>query len=162
MKETKTYKPKIRMLKEYLILTPLLIITLAIYPHLLGEILLIPLLDGLMFLAPYLSIVPVFFVFHFVYKILYVQKLKYKINEAGNLIKTRGVLGTFRQDIPFQRITNIHKNRNWLDKILGLTDVDIQTAGSDKIEMSFDGLSYEDGEEIYDILMKFKGQGDGT
>lgn len=115
------------------------------------------LLDSVMVYVPYLLVA------YIIYKIIYVLRLNYTIDDKGNIVKTKGVIGRFRQDIPYKRITNIHKNRNWLDRILRLTDIEILTAGSSDIEMTFAGLGYDDGEEIYEQLKKFKGiRGDGT
>ena len=156
----KTYRPRIRMELSDIIIMTLGAIFLFIKPTSLifkteGNV-----YTMLNYIVPY---IPYILMGWLVYKILYVLRLSYELDDQGNVVKTSGVIGRFRQDIPFKRITNIHKNRNWLYRILGLTLVQIQTAGSDAIEMSLDGLLYDDGEEIYETLQKFKGiKGDGT
>lgn len=158
----KIYKPKIRMLTDILIIMPLLIILLFFNPLILDSAFTSTEILPLDILVPYLFLFPYIFLIWLAYKIIFVLRLEYEINEGGNLIKTRGVIGRFRQDLPFKRITNIHKNRSWWYRLLGLTEVQIQTAGSSGIEMTLGGLSYDDGEEIYIQLEKFKGTGDAT
>lgn len=150
------------MLTDILIITPILIIFLFFNPLILDSAFTSTEILPLDILVPYLFLFPYIFLIWLAYKIIFVLRLEYEINEGGNLIKTRGVIGRFRQDLPFKRITNIHKNRSWWYRLLGLTEVQIQTAGSSGIEMTLGGLSYDDGEEIYIQLEKFKGTGDAT
>lgn len=162
----KKYRPKIRMKLVDIILFPLIAIVVYLNPKAVLELFKVSFIPSqVMVLVPY---IPLALIIWLIYKIIYVIRLSYVMlsyadNDDGNIVKTKGVIGRFRQDIPYKRITNIHKNRNWLYRILGLTQIQIQTAGSDAIEMSLDGLTYDDGEEIYKQLKKFEGiKGDGT
>jgi len=120
-------------------------------------------ITNLNFLKGIVPIIPYALTVWILYEIIYTMKLKYIIGDKGSLVKVKGVLGTFRQDIPRERITNIHMNRPLEDKILGLTQIQIQTAGSDKIEMTLNGLAKYEAEEIYKELQKFKKiKGDGV
>ena len=156
----KEYKPKIRMELDKIILIPAMIITLLYNPTILifkSEGFVYELLNHI---VPYVTYI---LGAYLIYKIIYVIRLSYAIDDKGNIVKTKGVIGRFRQDIPCKRITNIHKNRSWEYMILGLTQIQIQTAGSSEIEMTLNGLIYEDGEKIYKQLEKFKEmKGDGT
>lgn len=157
----KEYKPRIRMELVNIILFPLIAVFTVLNQKIVSG-------SFGMFINTTLSgvlaqFVPSVLMIWLIYKIAYVIRLSYTIDDKGNIVKTKGVIGRFRQDIPYKRITNIHKNRNWLYRILGLTQVQIQTAGSSEVEMTLDGLIYGDGEEIYETLKKFKGiKGDGT
>ncbi len=154
------YRPRIRMELDKIIMIPLLIIVLLRNP-----LYLIFKSEGTNYallnrIVPY---VPYILGALLIYRILYVLRLSYVLDDHGNVVKVKGVIGRFRQDIPYKRITNIHKNRKWWYRLVGLTQIQIQTAGSDEIEMSLDGLLYDEGEEIYETLKKFKGiKGDGT
>ncbi len=155
------YKPKVKMLTDILLIIPAVSIALFFNPSGLDGITSIEILP-LEMLVPFLFLIPYILLAYMAYKIIFVLRLEYEINEKGNVIKTRGVIGRFRQDLPFKRITNIHKNRSWWYRLLGLTEVQIQTAGSSDIEMTLEGLEYKDGETIYEELKRFKGTGDAT
>ncbi len=156
--KTKEYKPKIRMELDSIIILPLMAIFLLLKPGTISK----AFGESFEFMAVVVPYLPLIIIGWLAYKLIYVMRLSYMVEDKGNITKTHGVLGRFRQDIPYKRITNIHKNRSWLDRILGLTSIGIQTAGSDKIEMTLGGLTCSDGEEIYSKLQKFKGIGDGT
>lgn len=155
----KKYKPKLRMLAEEFILFPIITIYLLLKPETLNGFFEIESLKFMGVVAPYL---PYALIGWLIYKIIFVLRLEYTMNEKGNMVKVKGVIGRFRQDLPFNRITNVHKNISWKDRILGLTQIQIQTAGSSDIEMTLNGLSMVDGDEIYEDLKKFKGLGDAT
>lgn len=153
------YKPKIRMIADNLIIGMAAIIYILVNPSIVGE-LAWSLPFG--FIINYLYWVPIIAIIWYVHSILYIQTMNYTISQE-KITKERGVFGRYRQDLPYERITNIHKDRKLMDRILGLTSIGIQTAGSDAVEMWLYGLSYDDGEKIYNELSKFKkGKGDAT
>ncbi|MDO8553489.1 MAG: PH domain-containing protein [Candidatus Micrarchaeota archaeon] len=65
-----------------------------------------------------------------------------------DLTFTKGILKTKATVIKYPSITNLHVNRDILDRILGLGQIQVDTAGSTGIELEVDGLKMEHIKEI--------------
>ena len=64
--------------------------------------------------------------------------------QDGNLYIKEGIVTKKQRTIPLDRIQNINLTRSWLHRILGLVDLDIETAVSAKAEARISALSEED------------------
>lgn len=64
--------------------------------------------------------------------------------QDGNLYIKEGIITKTQRTIPLDRIQNINLTRGWLHRILGLVDLDIETAASAKAEARISALSEED------------------
>ena len=147
LNKMKKYKPMFRYILDDVVILGLIAITSAVYP--VKSLVDYPLLNVLL---PY---IPFIIGGYLLYKVLWVLRLEYNIDPKTNLVKIQGVIGRFRQDLPVQRITNIYINRAWWERIVGIANIQIQTAGSSGIEMNLGGLIDKDAQTIYDSLKKF-------
>ena len=110
------------------------------------------------FLWPLLLIVPLFMiVFAWVWAKLSYRFYRYEFADNG-FKKELGVIWKKYVTIPYDRIQNIDIYRGILARILGLSDVHIQTAGSSNPyaygEGKLPGLSKEAAEQLRDELLK--------
>ncbi len=109
-------------------------------------------------------IIPVFLVLCFVWAKLTYHFYHYELTDAG-FRKELGVISKKYVTIPYDRIQNVNIDRGILARILGLSNLQIETAGSTSVgtEASLPGLSIEEAERLRDELIaragKSKNQG---
>ncbi|MEP7103301.1 MAG: PH domain-containing protein [Candidatus Dojkabacteria bacterium] len=100
----------------------------------------------------------------YVFAVLSYNNYKYELKEDG-FYKESGVITKKYVTIPYERIQNIDIYRGILARILGLSDLQIQTAGMSAVytnkgaygvnaEGRLPGLSEQDAKEIRDELIK--------
>ena len=79
----------------------------------------------------------------------------YEVTDSG-FRKEHGIIWKKYVTIPYGRIQNIDINRGLLARLLGLSDIQIQTAGSSsgRVEGRLPGLSREDAEKLRDELLR--------
>lgn len=70
------------------------------------------------------------------------------------LIIESGILKKVKLNLPFERIQSINFNQTILHQILGVTAVDIESAGSDQKEMQIDALDLATAEALRKILLE--------
>lgn len=105
-------------------------------------------------------------IFSYIWSKLTYYFYRYEISENG-FKKESGVIYKKYVTIPYDRIQNVDINRGILARILGLSDLNIQTAGNSAFygsnvysfigigaEGRLPGLSKDDAESIRDILIK--------
>ena len=101
-------------------------------------------------------IVPLYLVFYFIWAKLTYRFYKYELTQDG-FRKELGVIYKKYVTIPYDRIQNVDINRGILARILGLSDLNIQTAGASTAYLSegrLPGLSMQDEEELRDELIR--------
>lgn len=72
------------------------------------------------------------------YSVLWVKLFGYKLDDDEVRIE-RGVISKSYDSIPYARIQNVGIERSLLERILGISTVNIQTAGSTSHQMSAEG-----------------------
>lgn len=109
-------------------------------------------------------IIPAFLVLCFVWAKLTYHFYRYELHDTG-FRKESGVIYKKYVTIPYDRIQNIDIDRGILDRILGLSDLKIQTAGTSATvsrygvmggdaEGKLPGVSMATGEQLRDELIQ--------
>jgi uncharacterized membrane protein YdbT with pleckstrin-like domain len=102
-----------------------------------------------------LIILLVLFILSFVWSKLTYYYYRYELREDG-FRKELGVIRKKYVTIPYERIQNVDINRGIVSRILGLSEIQIQTAGTGGVatgEGRLPGLTKEDAEAMRDELI---------
>ncbi|KKW06259.1 MAG: hypothetical protein UY40_C0001G0037 [candidate division CPR1 bacterium GW2011_GWC1_49_13] len=105
----------------------------------------------LILLSPLLAVF-----FAYIYARLSWKNYQYEIAPEA-FKKELGIIQKKYVSIPYNRIQNVDINRGMLSRILGLSDLQIQTAGMSGVigsEGHLPGLSQQDAEKLRDELIK--------
>lgn len=89
------------------------------------------------------------------YEYLYWKNFEYSIDSDGLKILS-GVISKNDKDIPLKRIQNVDVNRNIVQRVLGISQVDIETAGGGRTEASLRYLDYNDAEKLQQRVRELK------
>jgi uncharacterized membrane protein YdbT with pleckstrin-like domain len=103
-----------------------------------------------------LVLTPVALIICFIWSKLTYYFYRYELMDAG-FRKELGVIYKKYVTIPYDRIQNVDISRGILDRILGLSSLNIQTAGSSDMtgaEGRLPGLSREVAEQLRDELIQ--------
>ncbi len=92
-------------------------------------------------------------IFGMVTSIISYFKYYYYLSEK-ELVIEKGVLKKTRLTVPFKRIQSINFNQSFLHQFLNVTEVEIETAGSDQSELQIDALDLATAEELRNLLLK--------
>src|SRR6056297_72921 len=98
--------------------------------------------DGLQ-AAGLLGIVGTLLVAVVVWEVLYYQRFEYDLTETTFDLRS-GVLSTRDREIPYRRVQNVSISRNVIQRVLGLAEVTVETAGGSSAEAQ---LRYVDVDE---------------
>ncbi len=99
-------------------------------------------------------VIPAFLVLCFVWAKLTYHFYRYELTDAG-FKKELGVIWKRYITIPYDRIQNVDINRGILARILGLSNISIQTAGAmGGAEGRLPGISREIAEQLRDELIQ--------
>lgn len=79
----------------------------------------------------------------------------FHVDEQGLQIK-EGVLNKEKITIPFDRIQTVHLHQNVVQRLLSMTGVKVDTAGSAKKELEIQALTKQDALALQDLLQKYK------
>ena len=85
--------------------------------------------------------------FFLVRAFLIFKNFQFKIENKHFILK-KGILKKTNTSIPFDRIQNINFKQNIIQQIIGVHEVNIETAGSSKAEISIKALSYKDASAL--------------
>lgn len=116
----------------------------------------------------YLTFLPLWFVIAYIWAKLSYHFYRFELGKDVLKIE-RGVIWKRYVSIPYDRIQNVDIYRGILDRIFGLSDVQVQTAGLSfphsrlLSEGRLPGLSVQDAEKIReDLIKKVKGTNQGV
>jgi putative membrane protein len=76
---------------------------------------------------------------------------RYETSTDG-IVVTRGILQRTRRDIPYERIHTVNLHQNVLHRVLGVTDVRLESAGSKEPEAVMRVLSLPAARELEDLI----------
>ena len=103
----------------------------------------------------YVAIMIFILIFTFPAIILNYYFFKFQITE-NELVINSGIIAKKQKNIPIRRIQNINMEQNFLQRILGLTKVQIETAGEATAEGVLEFISKKDAEEIINTIKKYQ------
>lgn len=86
-----------------------------------------------------------------IYSLLEFKTIVYRLRD-NELHKEYGLFTLHHGVIPFRNITNFRIIRGIWDRMLGLSEIHIQTAGTPFVEMVMPGLDKEDAKKIEKII----------
>lgn len=108
-------------------------------------------------------ILPIFLVLVFAYTTFLVKTYNYYITNQ-RIIFEAGILIKKKKNIPYHKVTDTAVSQNIIEQMVGISRLDIYTAGTGtkKSEISFVGLEDAEGPQqlINKILRKFKSTGE--
>lgn len=103
---------------------------------------------------------------HFIAAVVAYRHYSFQVTETS-FRKEYGILHIQTASIPFERIQNVNIRRNLIDRFLGLSHVDIETAGTggqrknpviggskSRAEGHVPGIAPQEAEDVRDLIMK--------
>ncbi|MGC9150099.1 MAG: PH domain-containing protein [Candidatus Micrarchaeia archaeon] len=93
----------------------------------------------------------------FISEILYFSNYFYDIKENGLLVR-KGVITKHEALVPFDKIQDIFVDQDLLDKIFGLYDLHIATAGFGTQDIHIDGINATNAEALKEIFLSKTGK----
>lgn len=87
-----------------------------------------------------------------VFTVLEFLRFRYHVEKDNVLVVTRGVIRRERLEIPFSRIQAVHLTRSVLQRLMGLTGVAIDTAGSAESELQIRALRSAEAHALRQLL----------
>ena len=106
-----------------------------------------------MLLCIYVGIV-VLFLFFLMRAFLVFKNFEYKIENQYFILK-KGIIKKTNTSIPFGRIQNINFKQNIIQQIINVHEVNIETAGSSKAEISIKALSFKEASALKKAITIF-------
>jgi membrane protein YdbS with pleckstrin-like domain len=85
-------------------------------------------------------------------EILYFRNYFYDLKEDG-LIVRKGVITKHEVTVPLDKIQDIYVDQDFLDRIFGLYDLHIATAGFGSSDIHIDGINYMSSETLRELLL---------
>ena len=94
------------------------------------------------------------FVFFLIRAFLIFKNFQFKIENQHFILK-RGIIKKTNTSIPFDRIQNINFKQNVIQQIINVHELNIETAGSSKAEISIKALSFEEASALKKAVTVF-------
>jgi putative membrane protein len=96
-------------------------------------------------------------------EVLYFRNYFYDLKE-DSLIVRKGIITKHEVNVPIDKIQDIYIDQDFLDRIFGLYDLHIATAGFGSKDIHIDGINYMSSEALKELLLgkveKTKGKGE--
>jgi putative membrane protein len=94
------------------------------------------------------------FVFFLIRAFLIYKNYQFKIENQHFILK-KGIIKKTNTSIPFDRIQNINFKQNIIQQIINVHELNIETAGSSKAEISIKALSFEEASALKNAVTIF-------
>lgn len=95
------------------------------------------------------------------YQLVYYQRFEYELTE-DTLDIASGVVSRRQREIPIRRVQNVDISRNVVQRLLGLSRIDLETAGGSSTEASLRYVSTEEAERLQSEIARLKrGEAEG-
>ncbi len=101
------------------------------------------------------AIIVAIYVSYVTWEILYYQLFQYEIQDEHIHISS-GVFFRREREIPLHRIQNVDVNRGFLQRLLGLSELRLESAGGDETEVVLECVSEHRGIELRDQLRRIR------
>ena len=107
------------------------------------------------------TMVVAYFVAMLGYQLVYYQRFEYELTEE-TLDITSGVVSRRDREIPVGRVQNVDISRNVVQRMLGIAQIDLETAGGSSTEASLKYVSLEEARRLQSEIGRLKRGGDET
>lgn len=106
-------------------------------------------------------LVVIWFIIAVGYQLVYFQRFEYELTE-DTLDIASGVISRRQREIPIRRVQNVDISRNVVQRLLGLSRIDLETAGGSSTEASLRYVSTEEAERLQSEIARLKrGEAEG-
>ncbi|GAB7257372.1 PH domain-containing protein [Polaribacter sp. OB-PA-B3] len=95
--------------------------------------------------------VAVLLIFLLIRAYLIFKNFKFKV-EDKHFVLQKGIIKKTNTSIPFDRIQNINFKQNIIQQIINVHEVNVETAGSSKAEISIKALTFKDAKDLKNIV----------
>ncbi len=92
-------------------------------------------------------LVVVWFVAALAYQLVYYQRFAYELTE-DTLDIASGVVSRRKREIPLRRVQNVDIRRNVVQRMLGIAQIDLETAGGSSTEASLKYVSHDEARRL--------------
>lgn len=90
-----------------------------------------------------------------VWEVLYYQRFEYELTE-NTFDLASGVISRRDREIPYRRIQNVGISRNVVQRLAGIAEVSLETAGGSSAEAQLRYVSYQEAQRLQDELSERK------
>ena len=94
-------------------------------------------------------------IFILIRSVLLYLNYKFKVKDANFVLK-HGILKKTNISIPFSKIQNVKFKQNFIQQLINVTEVEIETAGAKTVEISIKALTRERAEALKEVLFSDK------
>jgi putative membrane protein len=101
------------------------------------------------------------YVSYVTWEVLYYQFFRYDIRDEHIHISS-GVFFRREREIPLHRIQNVDVNRGFIQRLLGLSELRLESAGGNETEVVLECVSRQRGEELRDQLRRIRSNQERT
>lgn len=95
------------------------------------------------------------FVVMLAYQLVYYQRFEYELTD-DTLDIASGVVSRRHREIPIRRIQNVDVSRNVVQRLLGIAQIDLETAGGSSTEASLRFVGRREAERLQDEIGRLK------
>ena len=100
-------------------------------------------------------VVVAWFVVALSYQLVYYQRFEYELTD-GSLDIVSGVVSRRNREIPISRVQNVDISRNVVQRLLGLAQIDLETAGGSSTEASLKCVSEAEAQRLQSEIGRLK------
>ncbi|MFQ3318106.1 MAG: putative membrane protein [Natronomonas sp.] len=101
------------------------------------------------------GLVGAWFVVTLAYQLVYYQRFEYELTDETLDIRS-GVVSRRNREIPIRRVQNVDVSRNVVHRLLGIAQINLETAGGSSTEASLKYVSFEEAERLQSELGRLK------
>jgi putative membrane protein len=100
-------------------------------------------------------VVVAWFLVTLAYQLVYYQRFEYELTE-DTLDIASGVVSRRNREIPVRRVQNVDISRNVVHRLLGIAQIDLETAGGSSTEGSLKYVSFEEAKRLQSEIGRLK------
>ncbi|MFW5965077.1 MAG: PH domain-containing protein [Natronomonas sp.] len=100
-------------------------------------------------------VVVAWFLVTLAYQLVYYQRFEYELTE-DTLDIASGVVSRRNREIPIRRVQNVDISRNVVHRLLGIAQIDLETAGGSSTEASLKYVSFEEAKRLQSEIGRLK------
>lgn len=107
------------------------------------------------------TLVVAYFVVMLSYQLVYYQRFDYELTDDTLDIES-GVVSRRNREIPIRRVQNVDISRNVVQRVLGIAQINLETAGGSSTEASLKYVSVEEAERLQSEIGRLKRGDEGV